>query len=111
MRTTMPTNDMLVQRFQAIAEPTRLRIVQLLTAGERCVCELQADLGAGQSRLSFHLKKLKDAGLVRDRRDGRWVYYALAPEALEDMRGFLGDVHAADAAAWREAARGPSCCG
>lgn len=111
MTTTIPSNDVLLQRFQAIAEETRLRIVQLLTAGDRCVCELQADLGAGQSRLSFHLKKLKDAGVVTDRREGRWVYYSLVPGALEDLRAFLGDVNAGDAAAWREAARGPTCCG
>ena len=79
-------------RFQAIAEETRLRIVQLLTGGERCVCELQAAMDAQQSRLSFHLRKLKDAGVVSDRKDGRWVYYSLVPEALEEMRAFLGAV-------------------
>jgi len=79
-------------RFQAVAEETRLRIVQLLSNGERCVCELQADLDAAQSRLSFHLRKLKEAGVVSDRRDGRWVYYSLVPDALEEMRSFLGQV-------------------
>ncbi|NIP56818.1 MAG: helix-turn-helix transcriptional regulator, partial [Gemmatimonadetes bacterium] len=49
-------------------------------------------LDAAQSRLSFHLKKLKEAGVVSDRRDGRWVYYSLVPEALEEMRAFLGEV-------------------
>ncbi len=82
----------LLRQFQAVAEETRFRVVQLLAAGERCVCDLQADLGAGQSRLSFHLKKLKEAGVVADRRRGRWVYYRLAPEALEEMRAFLAEV-------------------
>lgn len=82
----------MLQRFQAVAEETRFRLVQLLTGGERCVCDLQGDLDAAQSRLSFHLKKLKDAGVVTDRRDGRWVYYSLLPDALEQMRGFLGEV-------------------
>lgn len=82
----------LLELFQAIAEPTRLEIVRKLTTGERCVCDLQDDLDAAQSRLSFHLKKLRDAGVIRDRREGRWVYYALEPEALEQMRTFLGDV-------------------
>lgn len=82
----------LLQRFQAIADPTRLGIVRQLTAGERCVCDLQGDMEAAQSRLSFHLKKLKDAGVVSDRREGRWVYYSLVPEALEQMRAFLGEV-------------------
>lgn len=95
----------LLQRFQAIAEDTRLRIVRMLTDGERCVCELQADLDAAQSRLSFHLKKLKDAGVVTDRRDGRWVYYSLVPEALEEMRAFLGEVKP-EGEAWRDG----GCC-
>src|SRR5690606_41084530 len=106
--TTVPTTDRMLQRFQAIAEETRLRIVQLLTGGERCVCELQADLGAAQSRLSFHLKKLKDAGVVSDRREGRWVYYSLVPEALDEMRAFLGEVKQPK---WLPVIRsGESCC-
>ena len=82
----------LLSQFQAIAEETRFEIVRLLDGGERCVCELQDQLDAAQSRLSFHLKKLKDAGVITDRRDGRWVYYSLVPEALEQMRAFLGEV-------------------
>ena len=88
----------MLTRFQAIAEETRLQIVQLLSGGERCVCELQAEIGAAQSRLSFHLKKLKDAGVIADRRDGRWVYYSVVPEALEEMRAYLGEVKAESAA-------------
>ena len=89
---TVPQEELLLQRFQAIAEPTRLGIVRQLTSGERCVCDLQGDMEAAQSRLSFHLKKLKEAGVVTDRRAGRWVYYSLVPEALEEMRAFLGEV-------------------
>lgn len=85
-------HPVLLQRFQAVAEETRLAILQLLSEGERCVCELQGELDAAQSRLSFHLKKLKDAGLIEDRRQGRWVYYRLVPEALEEMREVLGEL-------------------
>ena len=102
-------DESLLQRFQAVAEGTRFRLVRLLADGERCVCELQDDLGAAQSRLSFHLKKLKDAGVVSDRRDGRWVYYSLVPEALEEMRAFLGEVKPGEG--WRAAAtRTGDCC-
>ncbi|HSM04308.1 MAG TPA: metalloregulator ArsR/SmtB family transcription factor [Longimicrobiales bacterium] len=102
--------DALLDRFQAVAEETRFEIVRRLAAGERCVCELQADMDAAQSRLSFHLKRLKDAGVVSDRRDGRWVYYSLVPEALEEMRAFLGEVKPDPA--WRPApARNGDCCG
>ncbi len=79
----------MLERLQAIAEVTRLQIVRLLGDGERCVCELQSALDAAQSRLSFHLKKLKDAGVIADRREGRWIYYALVPEAIDELREFL----------------------
>ncbi|HEY7634303.1 MAG TPA: metalloregulator ArsR/SmtB family transcription factor [Gemmatimonadales bacterium] len=71
--------------FHALSDPTRLSILQRLRFGERCVCELTDALEAAQSRLSFHLKVLKDAGLVTDRREGRWMYYTLNPEALADV--------------------------
>ena len=57
----------------------------MLRDGERCVCELQAELDAAQSRLSFHLRVLKEAGLVSDRRDGRWSYYRIVPGALAEV--------------------------
>lgn len=101
MSTRTPTDPaLLLQRFQAVAEETRFRIVQLLSGGERCVCELQGDLDAAQSRLSFHLRKLKEAGVVDDRREGRWVYYSLRPDALEEMRVFLGEVTTGETTPW-----------
>jgi len=75
--------------FHALADETRLGIVDRLRAGERCVCDLIDDLEASQSRLSFHLKTLKDAGIVTDRRQGRWVYYALNGETMAAMEAFV----------------------
>jgi ArsR family transcriptional regulator len=69
--------------FHALSDETRVAALQMLRGGEKCVCVLQDELGAAQSRLSFHLKVLKDAGLVTDRREGRWAYYAIAPDALQ----------------------------
>ncbi len=71
--------------FHALSDETRLRVIGLLRHGERCVCDLVAALGLGQSRLSFHLKTLKEAGLVLDRPAGRWVYYRLDDEALKSL--------------------------
>jgi ArsR family transcriptional regulator len=68
--------------FRALGDETRLRLLAQLHAGEQCVCDLTDELEASQSRLSFHLKILKDAGLVTDRRDGRWVYYAINASAF-----------------------------
>jgi ArsR family transcriptional regulator len=78
--------------FHALADETRLKIVGRLINGEQCVCHLTEMLETGQSRLSFHLKTLKDAGLIKDRRQGRWVYYSLDPEALEELQRFISEV-------------------
>lgn len=75
--------------FHALADETRLKIVDLLRDGERCVCDIQDLLGMGQSHLSFHLKTLKDAGLLADRRQGRWVYYRLNPGSLAALEEAL----------------------
>src|SRR2546429_4261870 len=83
--TTVPDIGRAARRFHALSDETRLEIVRLLSHGERCVCELQSVLDAAQSRLSFHLKTLKDAGLVSDRRGGRWGYYALNREGLHEV--------------------------
>jgi ArsR family transcriptional regulator, arsenate/arsenite/antimonite-responsive transcriptional repressor len=71
--------------FHALADPTRLGIIERLRGGEQCVCDLTDMLETGQSRLSFHLKTLKEAGLLRDRRQGRWIYYSLAPDAIAEI--------------------------
>ena len=71
--------------FHALSEETRLSILERLRFGERCVCELTDSLDAAQSRLSFHLRVLKDAGLVTDRREGRWMYYTLNQDALSEV--------------------------
>lgn len=68
--------------FHALSDETRLAVLEMLRGGERCVCELQDALDAAQSRLSFHLKVLKAADLVRDRKEGRWSYYSLVPDTL-----------------------------
>jgi ArsR family transcriptional regulator len=78
--------------FHALSDPTRLELIQRLAGGECCVCELQDALDAAQSRLSFHLKTLKEAGLVTDRRAGRWVFYSLTLDALAELEQWVGDL-------------------
>ena len=72
------------QIFHALSDDTRLAIMEMLRGGECCVCDLQGALDAAQSRLSFHLKVLKDAGLVSDRKEGRWSYYTLNADRLAE---------------------------
>lgn len=68
--------------LRLIVEPNRLRILALLAGGEHCVCDIERTLDLPQNLTSHHLGALKRAGLVSDRRDGRWVYYRLVPEAI-----------------------------
>ena len=75
--------------FHAMSDPIRIDVVGLLRDGERCVCELMEELDMAQSRLSWHLKTLVDAGIVTTRRDGRWNFYTLVPEALAEAHDIL----------------------
>jgi ArsR family transcriptional regulator len=77
--------DHAARLFHALSDETRLSILERLRRGERCVCELTDALAAAQSRLSFHLRVLKEAGLVADRREGRWMYYTLNAEKLAEV--------------------------
>ncbi len=78
--------------FHALSDGTRLQIIERLSEGEQCVCDLTNMLDTTQSRLSFHLKTLKDAGILTDRRDGRWVYYSLNAEVIEEVDQFVGSL-------------------
>ena len=93
-----------VELFHALSDETRLEIIELLRKGESCVCELTDTLDAAQSRLSFHLRVLKDAGVVRDRKDGRWVYYELDPEVFQEMEALVSEMKP------RAVARTEQCC-
>lgn len=102
--TSLEATAQVARWFHALSDETRLGIVRLLADGELCVCDLQDALDAAQSRLSFHLRTLKDAGLVSDRRQGRWSYYSLNAEVLEAMAEFVGSVRPSEGA-------GGGCCG
>src|SRR6185436_13285080 len=104
MPTVSATNT--ARLFQALSDPTRVHIVEMLRHGERCVCDLTDSLDAAQSRLSFHLKVLKEAGLVTDRREGRWVYYTLNSEALREVAELIEALASAPSAAERKS----GCC-
>lgn len=77
------------QLFHALSDETRLAVLDMLRDGEQCVCDLQGALDAAQSRLSFHLKVLRDAGLVSDRKEGRWSYYRINNEVLEEAHDLV----------------------
>ncbi|MCX5723457.1 MAG: metalloregulator ArsR/SmtB family transcription factor [Nitrospirae bacterium] len=89
MTTTIKRRDTGVSLFHALSDVMRLEIMERLKDGEHCVCDLTEALKTGQSRLSFHLKVLKDAGLITDRPEGRWTYYALNREGLEELESVV----------------------
>lgn len=81
--------DELIERqfpvFRALANEDRLRLLEALRHGERCGCELQVILDAPQSTVATHLRKLREAGLVKNRRKGKWNYYRIADTAILDV--------------------------
>jgi ArsR family transcriptional regulator len=86
-----PERDVLADRFKALADPTRVAIVNALSAADEvCVCNLTATFELSQPTISHHLKILREAGLVEASRRGTWAYYRLIPEAIEALRGALG---------------------
>lgn len=97
----------LVAGFHALSDPTRIEVVELLREGERCVCELMDHLDAAQSRLSFHLKVLREAGLVTDRREGRWVYYTLNADAFGVLEDYVAELRTRRTRSTRGSA---ACC-
>ena len=83
----------LADRLKAVAEPKRLRILQMLTEGVQCNCELGASLQMAPNLISHHLRILREAGLVdleRDALDARWVYYSVNRQALDDLSTSFG---------------------
>jgi len=78
--------------FQALSEPLRIKILELLRSQEMCVCDLCEQLdNISQSKLSFHLKTLKDAGLVKSRQEGRWIYYRLNLAKFMELEQYLSE--------------------
>ncbi len=84
--------DVLADTFKALADPTRVRLLRYLAesdAGTACACHLPDALGISQPTLSFHMRKLHDAGLVARDKRGRWVHWTVRPEALAGIKTFL----------------------
>ena len=73
--------DDLIKTAKSLADSTRVRIVAALLERELCVCELCGSLRVTQSTLSTHLQVIRDAGLVSARKEGKWMYYAIQPDA------------------------------
>ncbi|MBA4373713.1 MAG: ArsR family transcriptional regulator [Thermodesulfovibrio sp.] len=73
--------------LKALSEEIRLRIIKLLEGGELCVCDIVSALDMSQPKISFHLNTLKEAGFIKDRKQGRWTHYSL--DESDFFRRFL----------------------
>ncbi|MBQ7782754.1 MAG: winged helix-turn-helix transcriptional regulator [Oscillospiraceae bacterium] len=75
--------------FKAFCDENRIKILQLLTDGEKCACKLLEALNITQPTLSHHMKILLDSGIVNGRREGKWMYYSISAEGLEKAQEYL----------------------
>ncbi|MGK7942136.1 MAG: ArsR/SmtB family transcription factor [Crocosphaera sp.] len=92
MVATSSTNlSTILSAFKALSDPIRLQVIELLQTQELCVCELCEKLNISQSKLSFHLKNLKEADLVHSRQQGRWIYYRLNLSQFAILENYLSE--------------------
>lgn len=81
-----------VSLFKAISDQTRLKIVDLLSCGEMCACQLLNNFHITQPTLSYHMRILSESGIVNGRRDGAWMYYSINGAVIEKISEFLVDI-------------------
>ncbi|MGA8873180.1 MAG: metalloregulator ArsR/SmtB family transcription factor [Candidatus Acidiferrales bacterium] len=111
---TQPKNSSLDRLFRALADPTRLRLLNLIADREVCVCYFVGILRIGQPKVSRHLAYLRRAGIVEARRDGRWMHYRLAaprePVAADILRATLAHLKSLPQMQRDLARLGSACC-
>ena len=78
--------------MESLSDPIRINILELMMNGEICVCDIVKVTGLSQSKISYHIKILKDSGLISDRQEGRWVYYKLDLEVLSDIQNWMANL-------------------
>ena len=85
-------SDQFIWIMESLSDPIRINILELMMGGEICVCDIVKVTGLSQSKISYHIKILKDSGLISDRQEGRWVYYKLDLEVLSDIKNWMGSL-------------------
>lgn len=88
---TIDNQEILIIGFHALSDKIRLQVLDLLRTRELCVCEITEILNIPQSKLSFHLKTLREANLVNSRQEGRWAYYSLNLSHLVILEQYLAE--------------------
>jgi DNA-binding transcriptional ArsR family regulator len=105
--TNISSIDQITNLLQIIGQPARLQILLAIGEGEACVCHLEAMLGLRQAHLSQHLMALREAGVVSDRREGRYIHYRLRNPALLALIRQAADL---EHVTLPELAPSPDCC-
>ncbi|VBB08890.1 arsr-type transcription regulator hth motif [Lucifera butyrica] len=78
--------------FKALGDETRLEIIHMLLGREMCVCDIFSAVNISQPAVSHHLKVLKQAGIVCDKREGKWIYYSMNPEAFDLIEDYMKNI-------------------
>ena len=82
--------------FKALGDENRIHILSLLRSGEKCACKLLEELNISQPTLSHHMKILCDSGLVKGRKEGKWMHYSICCEGVKDLRALLQELLSPD---------------
>lgn len=98
--------------FKALADETRLRIIDILSCGPLCACDLLEEFSISQSTLSYHMRILTDSGLIHGRKDGSWMRYSLNQDKLDVLKKFLELITSAkeDCICHARISRSNRCC-
>ncbi len=91
MKTAISNQSDVLPLFQAFSDGYRVQVIELLRDQELCACDIANHLGVTQSKLSFHLKTLKEAGLIDGRQEGRWIYYRLNLQKFVVLEQYLSE--------------------
>jgi len=99
------TREEVANICKAMSDANRLRILEMLTSGEKCACKLLEELKVTQPTLSHHMKVLHESGLVRARKEGKWQYYSINCDKFMQFKEYIGSVTCI-----RETAIATCCC-
>ena len=86
------TREEVADICKAMSDANRLRIIEMLTSGEKCGCDLLEELQVTQPTLSHHMKVLSDCGLVSSRKDGKWQHYSISCERFAEYKEYIGAI-------------------
>ena len=75
--------------FKAFCDENRIKILQLLQGGEKCACKLLTEMNITQPTLSHHMKILCDSGIVKGRKEGKWMHYSISQNGIEEAQKYL----------------------